>query len=74
MPKANQAVIDCLRRIGATPADPVGLFSIAVPLVTEGFSENEIASALLWLESKNVIALEKNNRLRLLKNLPDEPH
>jgi hypothetical protein len=49
---------------------PVNLYDIGEPLIiSQGYSEAEIANALFYLQSQKVIHLLDGNRLKLAKPL-----
>ncbi len=53
-----------------TPGVSISMFDIGVPLIAEGFSEEEIMSAVFALEEEERVAFVPGNRLQLLKPLP----
>lgn len=61
------AVLDLLRSIGADTVTPISNLKIGPPLVENGFSESEIADALIRLDKEKVIELVEGNQLRLVK-------
>ncbi|KQY14409.1 hypothetical protein [Rhizobium sp. Root482] len=67
---ASEAIVDVLRRIGATPDKPVGMYEIGVPLVGNPYTQDDIVNGLFWLQRKGVIELKNDNRLQLVKELP----
>jgi hypothetical protein len=72
MTKASDAILAVLRDINATPDKPIVMFEIGIPLVVDQkFAQDEVLNALFWLQSEGVIELLGDNRLRLVKPLPD---
>ncbi|WP_139276471.1 hypothetical protein [Pararhizobium antarcticum] len=72
MTKATEAVLDVLRKIDATPEKPIGLYVIGIPLIVEAeekLTEDEILSAIFWLQSEKVIELLGDNTLSLVRSL-----
>ena len=64
------ALLDQLRLLKATPAAPISLYDIGVPLVAAGFTEDEIFHALLQLQHDKAIELIEGNRLRVTPGTP----
>jgi hypothetical protein len=71
-PDASEAIVSLLRRIDATPLEPIDLYRIGVPLIMEAdvrYTETELLNGLDWLVSEKVIELPGNNTLRLITPL-----
>jgi hypothetical protein len=66
----NTALLKRLRALNVTPGVSISMFDIGVPLIAEGFSEEEIMSAVFALEEEERVAFVPGNRLQLLKPLP----
>ncbi|CDN54720.1 Hypothetical protein RG1141_CH23820 [Neorhizobium galegae bv. officinalis bv. officinalis str. HAMBI 1141] len=65
----RQALINLLRTLQASPEKPVDLYEIGVPLVDQGYTQDEILALLLSLEHERFIGRIENNRLRLVEPL-----
>lgn len=72
MPSVNEAIIEVLRKIGATTAEPVSCYDIGKPLIAKGFSEMEILNGLLRLQGEGQFDFVGGNRVRLVRALRDE--
>jgi hypothetical protein len=62
---ADTAICNVLHQIGARVDVPISLFDIGMPLVGQGYGEEEIINALFYLQSAKVLDLIDGNRLRL---------
>ncbi|WP_428428648.1 hypothetical protein [Pararhizobium sp.] len=68
---AGQALLNLLRAINPPIGEPLGMFQIGIPLVVEQrYEQDEVVNELFSLQSKGLIELLGDNRLRLLKALP----
>jgi hypothetical protein len=63
----REALINLLRTLGATPEKTIDLYDIGVPLVRQGFTQDEIVDLLLSLERERFIEPISNNCLRLVR-------
>ncbi len=57
------ALVELLRTFGDAPT---GLYSVGVPMVDQGFSQDEILYALMSLDREKAIELLPENQLRVL--------
>lgn len=64
---AVDAVIDCLRKLGATLGEPVNIYSIGTALVDAGFEPDAVVDALYTMESRQTIEVLPGNQIALLK-------
>lgn len=62
--ETRSALLKILRTFGDAPT---GLYSVGVPMVGEGFTEDEILNALMALRSEKVIELLPANEVRVLR-------
>ena len=60
------ALLEQLRLLNARPDKPISMFDIGVPLIGLGYTQDQILTALFYLESKKTIELLPGNRLRLI--------
>lgn len=58
------ALIDLLRTFGDAPT---GLYSVGVPMVSQGFTQDEILNALMALSRDKAIELLPTNEVRVLR-------
>lgn len=58
------ALVELLRTFGDAPT---GLYLVGVPMVDQGFSQDEILYALMSLDREKVIELLPSNELRVLQ-------
>lgn len=63
------AILDLLRDKHLQAGSAIGMYEIGVPLVANGFEQDELLNALFALESDGTIELLEANGLRLLKPL-----
>ncbi|KQY25948.1 hypothetical protein [Rhizobium sp. Root483D2] len=56
-------LIDILQGLGA---EATSLYAVGVPMVEQGFNQDEILNALMALDREKVIELLPGNRLRVL--------
>jgi len=63
------AIMDQLRLLKATPATPISLYDIDVPLDRAGFTQDEIVSALFQMQDDKDIELITGNRLRVTRDV-----
>ena len=58
------ALVDLLRTFGDSAT---GLYSVGVPMVGQGFSQDEILNALMSLDREKAIEFLRENQLRVLR-------
>jgi|APAra7269096613_1048513.scaffolds.fasta_scaffold168566_1 hypothetical protein len=63
--EVKSAVIDCISHLGGAGA-PISNYLIGVPLVSAGFTELEIAEALIALNDNGTVELLDGNRVRII--------
>ncbi len=61
--ETRAALVELLRTFGA---DAVSVYKVGVPLVSQGFSQDEILNVLFTLSREGVIELLGTNELRVL--------
>ena len=64
--EVRAAVVDCIREFAETHS-AISNYLLGAPLVSAGFTELEIADALLALNDAGVVELLEGNRVRLLE-------
>ncbi len=62
--ETRSALLEILRTFGDAPT---GLYSVGVPMVGKGFSQDEILFALMSLDREKAIELLLENQLRVLR-------
>jgi len=62
------AVVDCILGLGE-PGAAISNYLIGAPLVAAGFTELELADALIALNDDGMVELLDGNRVRLLKSI-----
>jgi hypothetical protein len=60
----RSALLELLRTFSDAPA---GLYLVGVPMVDQGFSQDEILNALMSLDREKAIELLPENQLRVLR-------
>jgi diketogulonate reductase-like aldo/keto reductase len=62
--ETRAALLDLLRTLGV---DPVSLYKVGVPLVGQGFTQDDILNVLFALSREGVIEFLPGNSLMVLK-------
>ena len=65
--QTKTAILDRLKELNVDPTNPISLYEIGVPLVSAGYTEDEIFHALNGLIDDRVVELISGNRLRVVK-------
>jgi len=67
MENVETAFFNLLRTLDKRPQDTLSNYDIGVPLIGQGYSQDEIVNLLLSLNGCGVIELLDNNRTKVLK-------
>ena len=66
MGRHNEITLALAELLRGVRGEATGLYAVGVPMVAQGFSQEEIASALISLDRKKVIELLPDNQMRVL--------
>lgn len=66
---AVESVIECLRKLGAKPGEPIGVYTVGTDLVDAGHEPGAIVDALYTLEARRIIEILPGNQISLTKPL-----
>jgi hypothetical protein len=68
-PEIRFALLALLHEIEVKTELPISLYEIGPPLVTQGFTQNDILHALYALQDDRIMELIEGNRLQLRQQL-----
>lgn len=67
MPRHEEVRAALLKLLRTFSDAPAGLYLVGVPMVDQGFSQDEILNALMSLDREKAIELLPENQLRVLR-------